>query len=501
MAAAEPSSPGRTRSGSRRAIVPSRTSESRNGFLALEELEPIRVSRDNVPPWSIPKEALLHEPAEDQVFQSVEGAKHERRIHANIELRPEEQKNLRKVQDEARERDLAFLPSVSVQATRWLVHADNKRGTGEWTPRATDEVLKGMQRTNDWRVEYFGKGPIKDTQVAEDLRHGVLYFCGRDSSLRPALVFRAARIPPAWLKDADFARLVRVLAFCMEFFYGFMAVPGRTENISLLVDVKGLSFATALLKALQVVGRAMAKYYIGCMFKIRIVNMSTSLHVLARMARRMLSERTKQKLIFVENLSDLHSDFALHQLEEDLGGTLPVHQEFFPFPLQPGPFEAGHPGGPDPSATPGLHAALSQEGLRGRLWDPEASREENTRLVYTAEAPELLSRCGMEVPDAALLPTAGSPGGDHDSSCGSVSSLASNCGSEPGTPGHAEDSMTPLKILAAMAAECSDEEREVSEIVAISSRRQLALDGTRSGAQAWSGWGPFACCGHSTVTS
>jgi len=270
-----------------------------------------------------------------------------------------------------------------------------------------------------------------------------------------------------------------------------MAVPGRTENINLIVDVKGLSFATALLKALQVVGRAMAKYYIGAMFKIRIVNMSSSLHMLASMARGLLTERTKQKLVFVEHLSDLLSDFAPHQLEEDLGGSLAVHQEFLPFPLQPGPFEAGHPGGPDPSATPGLHAALSAEGMRGRLWDPEASREENTRLLYTEEAPELLGRCGMKVPDTDLRPSARLPEGDAASSCGSASSVERNCGSEPGTPAEGpEDAMTSVEILAAMAAECSEEEREVNDVVTQSRRRQQGQQ-----QQAWATWSPFACCG------
>ncbi|CAK0872434.1 unnamed protein product [Prorocentrum cordatum] len=160
MAAAASSSPGCGHSGSRRAIVPSRTGENRNGFLALEELESIRIGRDNISPWSIPKEALLHEPAEDQVFQSMKGAGHERRIHANRELRPEEQRALRELQDEARERDLAFLPSVSVQATRWLVHAQG----------CQSKVLEGMLRTNAWRLEYFGKGPIKDSQATRSRR-------------------------------------------------------------------------------------------------------------------------------------------------------------------------------------------------------------------------------------------------------------------------------------------------------------------------------------------
>ena len=37
-----------------------------------------------------------------------------------------------------------------------------------------------------------------------------------------------------------------------------------------------------------------------------------------------------------KDVSQLKEDFALNQLEEDLGGTRPLDTKFFPFPLPPG---------------------------------------------------------------------------------------------------------------------------------------------------------------------
>lgn len=73
------------------------------------------------------------------------------------------------------------------------------------------------------------------------LRHGFAYFVGRDRALRPALVFRAARVPQQWRKDFDIDRLLRVLIFCMEVLLRFMVVPGRVETSCLIVDLQDIS--------------------------------------------------------------------------------------------------------------------------------------------------------------------------------------------------------------------------------------------------------------------
>jgi len=97
----------------------------------------------------------------------------------------------------------------------------------------------------------------------------------------------------------------------------------------------------------------------------------------------------------------LRADFALHQLETDMGGTAPVATQFLPFPLKPGPFEAGYAGGPAADGgwrTTGAHELLTAAGSLGRLWDPQRSHLENTRLEYTRNAPGIFQKCGLPVP-------------------------------------------------------------------------------------------------------
>ena len=73
----------------------------------------------------------------------------------------------------------------------------------------------------------------------DDLKKGFLYFCGRDAGLRPALVMRPSRCPPGMACD-QFGRL---FVFCMEYFLRYMMIPGKVENIVVIVDLKDLSYS------------------------------------------------------------------------------------------------------------------------------------------------------------------------------------------------------------------------------------------------------------------
>lgn len=49
------------------------------------------------------------------------------------------------------------------------------------------------EATQEWRKNYFRGGPITDSSVFEDMKHGIVYFTGRDRDLRPAMVVRGRR--------------------------------------------------------------------------------------------------------------------------------------------------------------------------------------------------------------------------------------------------------------------------------------------------------------------
>merc|ERR1711924_3405 len=115
-------------------------------------------------------------------------------------------------------------------------------------------------------------------------------------------------------------------------------------------------------------------------------NMSWLLKGLSSMVQPILTERQRQKLNFLDNCKDVVQICAAHQLEQDLGGSRPPFQQFFPFPLQPGPFEKGCTSGRRKDAVPNCHKALSPEGFRGHIWDTSKSPEENSQLEYTQDA-------------------------------------------------------------------------------------------------------------------
>merc|ERR1712242_497788 len=108
-----------------------------------------------------------------------------------------------------------------------------------------------------------------------------------------------------------------------------------------------------------------------------------------------LTDRQKQKLTILKDLKELHKEFALHMLEEDLGGSRPILTQFMPFPLAPGPFIAGSTQGPDRNAHPCVHKVLTHFGTIGQLWDPKKPLHENKRLEYNPEAADILERIGV----------------------------------------------------------------------------------------------------------
>lgn len=363
-----------------------------DGFRALPESLALSCREENVAPFTLPTEAFTFTPTAEMVVSCFKNGDKERKIYCNIELAEAEAANLKKLQEEAGSKRLEFLPSIAVMAGRFLSRA---RGDA---PKA----IKLMQATQEWRQEYFKDGPVADTEVMEDMKHGIVYFCGRDHGLRPLIVIRATRIPQVWYKERRVDKLVRILIFCMEFMLRYMVVPGTIENNCLVVDLKGLAISQVPFSALSEVYSVMSHHYIGRVFKFYVCNLSFGLSAIAGMVKGLLTDRQRQKLVILDSVKDLRKDFALHQLEEDLGGSRPIITVFFPFPIEAGPFEGGYDGGRDPKAVPGAHALLVAAGVRGRIWDPKLSAEDNTSLEFVPEAYEFFEKHGLPVPPACL---------------------------------------------------------------------------------------------------
>jgi len=268
-----------------------------------------------------------------------------------------------------------------------------------------------------------------DSALEADLSHGIAYIAGRDRFLRPALVIRPARIPAPWFRDKKAAsdRIVGLLVFCMEYLLRYMVAPGRAEGGIVLMDLSGLTLSQVPMSALTSICTVMSNHYVNRVFRFYVLNVTPTISRVAGMGLRLLTERQRQKLHVVAAVEELREEFALHQLESDLGGARPVLTEFFPFPLQAGPFEAGYAGGPNPHAVPQVHEAITQVGMRGRIWDPELSAAENTQLEYTEKAEEIFRSCGLQMPATRPLAPPEAPRQPASPRMGEL-------GQEPGAP-------------------------------------------------------------------
>jgi hypothetical protein len=366
-------------------LPPDLLDDSESGFRIKLESDPIVVKEHNVSKFSLPAEALTYEPPPDQIFSHFKNGDKERKIHCNTELEPEELRKLCQLQQEAFEQGAVFFPSVASMATRFL-----SRSRGDYR-----KALKLMQVTQEWREKYFKAGPLTYEDVREDLGHGIVYFCGRDRCLRPTVVVRGNRIPQQWYKEKRVDKLIRVLVFCTEYFIRYMVVPGKVENLNVIFDLKGLGISQVPVHALSEVYGIMSNHYIGRVFRFYVANVPFSLRALSSVAMAMMTDRQKQKLTFLDNFSKLKQEFAPHQLERDFGGALSPFTEFYPFPLEAGPFGPDATG-PDSTAVPYMHKVMTAAGARGALWDPRRSAEENTALRYAADAADLLRQCGLD---------------------------------------------------------------------------------------------------------
>lgn len=362
---------------------------SHNGFKVINEAPAFTTSEGGLAPYTLPVEVLTYVPPEEVVITQFANGDSERKIHCNIRLSPNELERLQAMRAEAKVQGASFFPSVTAMATRFLSRA-------RMDPK---KAVKLMRETQDWRASYFADGPVREEEVREDMKTGICYFCGRDSALRPCIIIRPARIPSKWYKERSVGKLIRILIFCMEYFLRYMVVPGRIENLSVIVDLAGLGMSQVPIAALQEVYKVMSHHYIGRVYKFYVCNVSAFLSTMAGMVKSILTDRQKQKLNVLDDTSVLLKEFACHQLEPDIGGSRAKIEQFYPFPMTPGPYTAGFKGEPVTNSVGDVHNVLSTGGSLGRLWNPKDSDDHNIRLGYGPKAMDVLTRCNLPVPN------------------------------------------------------------------------------------------------------
>jgi hypothetical protein len=454
----------------------------------VPEPVPISVAQENIAEYSLPAEVFNYRPPPDVVNCHFKNGDCERKIYCNIEVTKKELEQLRQLQEEARKSNVELYPSLSVMATRFLSRA---RGDAH-------KALKLMKETQHWRKEYFSPGPVCDREMLDDLRLGIIYFCGRDKDMRPAITVRPQRIPQQWYKEKRTDKLIRVLIFCMEYMIRYMIVPGKVENNCVIIDLKDVSMGMQNIAQLKEIYSVMSHHYIGRVFKFYICNLSPTLKRIGGWVTSILTDRQKQKLNFVDSVTDLREDFALHQLEEDLGGSRPLDKDFFPFPLPAGPFDAGVDGrGKGGGSHPRGHMLLTADGSRGKLWDTSLSRQANLELDYTPEAYELLKSMDLPVPPECLRAHLQKVGGNgkangHDAATVSTAPTTSQPEQSP------KESLSPAQAKVAdqilPPSDFVKEEKAVDARMVVEDDVKLADELTTNEHQEVSNASMFSCC-------
>lgn len=327
-----------------------------NGFRTVPELQMIAISDEKeLAAFRKPPEMSSFEPDAAARVLRFKNGDSERMIHHGARLDDMERRQLHLLQVEAKRQSLAFFPSIAAAATRFLMDA---RGDHH-------AALQKMRDTQTWRKSFFRDGPIRSSDVVALLRLGVIYFCGRDRMLRPALVIRLSRLPAEMLQtEGGVQQIAKVIIFCMECFQKYMTSPGKVENLNLIIDAQGASLSLAKPAALKALQAAVGKQVSGTVFRFYVVNMTFMLRILSSMIQKLMSERQRQKVMLIGSVEEMHTEFAKAQLEVDLGGTRPVITDFWPVSLPPGPFSIGQPSakGLAPTKAAAMEASPSEDG-------------------------------------------------------------------------------------------------------------------------------------------
>jgi len=263
----------------------------------LPEEDSLHVQFHKIADYSFPQELLSFVPSPGATVAFFRNGDKERKIHCNVELSPDELQKLDALSALASTRQIQFSPFVRTAATRYIA-----RNRGD-----VKKALQDMTATQEWRLAYFGGGPITDAAIVEDCSHGIVYFCGRDRFLRPALVVRPHTIPMAWYKDKRGAaeRIKRLLVFHLEYMLGYMLFPGRLEGGVVLLDLQKLSLGQVPLMYLKEILTIMSSHYVNRVFCFYVLHMQPALSAAATMGLRLLSERQRQKLHFVTRPEEL----------------------------------------------------------------------------------------------------------------------------------------------------------------------------------------------------
>lgn len=276
--------------------------------------------------FSLPEEVLSYKAKAEDIRTIFKNGDSERKMYTYTELTQAELQSIKAFREkqEANQWEL-FSPLMDARLLRYLSHA---RGN-------VDKCYKCLQETARWREEFFKK-PVRDTEVLKYLQTGFCYIAGRDKGMRPLLVIRLERAK----KITNIDLILRMFAFLLEYMYYFLHVPGTVEANVCVIDLKNCGATTVPFNLIKSVLHVLSHHYVGRLYKNVIMNAPYWVSMCYNnLVSPLLTDRQRNKVCFASDNSVLLSMFAPQQLEKQYGGTRPTLTEFYPSPLEPGPFE------------------------------------------------------------------------------------------------------------------------------------------------------------------
>lgn len=297
------------------------------------ELEPClhTLEVDFAPPeFCFPGELFFHIPQECDLVVQFKSGDSERKIHLNTSLTPQEIAEVKEMRQRLIERGVKLDKFLHMSLTRYI-----SRARGD-----IDRAIELILTTQQWRKDYF-KQPLRswDSELKRGLMKGVMYFCGRDKSMRPLMVVAAKRAPASWYKKPDF--FIKLLIFHMEYLSRHFLVPGVVETLNVLIDLRGIDIWTFPISKLGQVYKVLSNHYLGRVQHFYILNAPRFLGAIMRFITKLLTDRQQQKLVFCADTEPLTKAHMPSQLEHHYGGTrLKIHT--FPYSFAPGPFNEDH---------------------------------------------------------------------------------------------------------------------------------------------------------------
>mmetsp|Transcript_11187 Transcript_11187/g.25442 ORF Transcript_11187/g.25442 Transcript_11187/m.25442 type:complete len:647 (-) Transcript_11187:59-1999(-) len=341
---------------------------------------------DNV----LPIDVLLHVPSKEEVF--IHG---NRMIFLNTPLTDKEEDQITRLDNAYRDQGKSVPRCMLNSRLRAM-------------QQAKGDVKKAMHilDTNyDVRLQ---RMPVRESEVANDLRRGVLYWHGRDKCCRPVLVIRTANMDKEMVNSTQ--RITRLCTFQLEYMIRYGLYPGRVENWAVIVDMADAGHhgkpSVAFLKA---IADALQNGYRYRMVWAKIVNVPWWFSGLWQVCKGFVPGDSIKKVEIMSSghMKSLQDLFVPSQLEKRFGGT--AENVEGPDDFYPPRFLASSCTDSDlqlPASSTlqshRLHSGLSRSSMEGSLWTKQTTAEwlplaKHSLLTATASN-YVQEKCGYDFP-------------------------------------------------------------------------------------------------------